>query len=190
MHKPGVLRYWQNGFLQSAVCAVCVAIAALAATSASAGNTSGSQPPGQSTERTAPIASSTLFQRYRDFLGSDANARSVIQGLRYGELITLGGGASGSLKFLPPTRAMSWANIDRILNAAQSGLASIGIAQPNAGELKVILTGGTLIGGDGRRFAMKSLGPGSTAVSFTGYPAAPAASSATQAALPDSSHTP
>jgi hypothetical protein len=182
VHTRRLLRFWQNDFLQSATCVFCLIIAAVVATAAHAS----SPAPSTTAQRKAPVTSSTLFMRYRDFLGSDANARSVIQGLRYGELITRTGGAPGSIKFLPPTHAMSWANIDRTLDAVQSGMASVGITQPSPAELKTVLTGGTVAGADGRRFAMKGRGAGPATVSFASSASSRDAAAPATSAAPNS----
>lgn len=103
--------------------------------------------------------SSRLFERYSEFIGSDADTRSVIQGLRYGEMINLGGGesSSGSIKFLPPTRPMGWGNIDRALSLARSELVAQGITQPTAEQLKAALMGGSVVAADGTTVQMKGV---------------------------------
>lgn len=103
--------------------------------------------------------SSRLFERYSEFIGSDADTRSVIQGLRYGEMISLGGGesSSGSIRFLPPTRPMGWGNIDRALSLARSELVAQGITQPTAEQLKAALMGGSVVAADGTAVQLKGV---------------------------------
>ena len=58
-----------------------------------------------------------------------------------------------SARWPPPknaaTRPMGWGNVNRALSLAQSELAAEGITQPTASQLKVALTGGTLVTADG-----------------------------------------
>jgi hypothetical protein len=104
-------------------------------------------------------ASSLLVRRYEGFIGSAADTRSIIQGLRYGELVTLegSGAAGGTVSFLPPTKPMGWGSVDRALSLAQADLLAQGITQPGLTQLKLALNGGTLINASGDVVSFKGV---------------------------------
>jgi hypothetical protein len=86
--------------------------------------------------------SARLFARYRGFVGNDAATHSLIQGLRFGELIKLTGENRGRTAFLPPTPPMGWVNIDHALDLTRREALSLGLTHPSALELRALLMGG------------------------------------------------
>lgn len=75
---------------------------------------------------------------FTTFAGSDANAQSLVTGLRSGTPITLtdtsstGGATTTTLTFDPPTRPMGYGNVFISLALARQQLASYGITDPTA----------------------------------------------------------
>ena len=168
MQKPILAPFLRTSAIYLAL-AASPALAADARTSGLTTSGSTSVTTGTATRNAASVPpSSRLYARYRDFVGSDNDTRSLIQGLRYGELITLGGvtAESRATAFIPPTRPMGWDNVDRALGLAQAVLASWGITQPTAAQLKLALNGGTLVSANGSTrkvqgiLAMRSNGMG------------------------------
>ena len=92
-----------------------------------------------------PQAQSRLVADFSAFAGSDANARSLVAGLRQGSEITLaaaGGPAGPAVRFTPPTRPMDYGNVRIALVLAREQLAQFGITRANPAQLKAVLIGG------------------------------------------------
>jgi len=92
-----------------------------------------------------------LYSRYHGFIGSDTATRSLIQGLRYGELVKLGVENRGNTTFIPPTEPMGWVNIDHALAISRGELRSLGIVHPSSLQLRAVFVGGELRDATGRR---------------------------------------
>lgn len=96
-----------------------------------------------------------LVTDFSSFAGSDANAQSLVTGLRSGTPITLtspsttGNPTATSLTFDPPTRPMGHGNVFISLALAKQQLASYGITNPTPQQLQAALTGGTITTGSG-----------------------------------------
>lgn len=95
-----------------------------------------------------------ISQDFASFAGSDANASSLVSGMRNGTVTTLTtpSGANqqpSSVSFVPPTRPMGNGNVYISLALAKQQLASIGITQPTAEQIKAALVGGTITTGTG-----------------------------------------
>ncbi len=97
-----------------------------------------------------------LVTQFSDFAGSDANAQSLVTGLRGGTPVTLSsvsttGGATTTTTstFDPPTRPMGYGNVFISLALAKQQLASYGITDPTAQEIQAALVGGTITTGSG-----------------------------------------
>ena len=162
MQRPCVSCFLRASTIYLAVAAVPAlaaggGVAAAARVSAAANGTSAAAE--TQTAAAASVPSTQLFARYRTFIGSDADTRSLIQGLRYGETITLGAAESGgaTASFTPPTRPMGWGSVNRALSLTQSELASAGIVQPTSAQLATALTGGTLVAADGSPTAVQGV---------------------------------
>jgi hypothetical protein len=88
-----------------------------------------------------------LARQYAGFAGSTRNAINLISGLRAGSAVTLEG-EDGETSFTPPTTPMGWSRVQRIINLARAGLASLGIHAPRPQQIVVAMMGGTLVIGD------------------------------------------
>ncbi len=78
----------------------------------------------------------TLVARYASLAGSQANARTLIDGLRDGSKFSL-----GATQFTPPTGKMGYGNVDISLAIAQKKLAVEGIASPTPEQIRTVLVG-------------------------------------------------
>lgn len=94
-----------------------------------------------------------MVSEFSAFAGSEANAESLVTGLRSGTPITLASPSSGgtvtTLTFEPPTRPMGHGNVFISLALARQQLASYGITDPTPQEIQAALTGGTITTGSG-----------------------------------------
>lgn len=84
-----------------------------------------------------------LSAQYASVLGSADNAASLVQGLRMGRRIHLSD-AGAQIEFIPPTRPMSWGDVEAALALASTSLAQLGITPSLAEHWSVALNGGTL----------------------------------------------
>lgn len=97
---------------------------------------------------------SRMAAEFTAFAGSEANAQSLVTGLRTGSPITLaspsaGGTTTTTLTFDPPTRPMGHGNVYISLALAKQQLANYGITDPTPQEIQAALTGGTITSGSG-----------------------------------------
>lgn len=86
-----------------------------------------------------------LVETYRDFAGSEANARALVVGLREKSGIVL----SPTVTIEPPTEKMGFGNVDIALALAQASLKEQDIASPTAQQLHAALLGGSVTRPDG-----------------------------------------
>jgi hypothetical protein len=109
-----------------------------------------------------PQAQSRLVADFSTFAGSDANARSLVKGLRQGSEINLAAGARAgpATQFTPPTRPMDFGNVRIALVLAREQLAQFGITRPNPAQLKAVLIGGGVASRTNERVATPVLLPG------------------------------
>ena len=94
-----------------------------------------------------PRAQALIISSFSDFAGSEANARSLVAGLRQGSEITLTVPASGgqpgtTTRFTPPTRPLDYSDVRISLALAREQLAQLGIAQPTPSQIRAVLAGG------------------------------------------------
>jgi hypothetical protein len=91
---------------------------------------------------------SKMSAQYSTFAGSQANADSLVNGLRNGRQVTLTStdakGATTSTSFTPPTGKMGYGNVSISLAMAKQDLANAGITQPTPQQLQTALMGGTI----------------------------------------------
>jgi hypothetical protein len=98
---------------------------------------------------------SRIAADFTAFAGSEANAQSLVTGLRSGKPITLttaspaGSSSTTALTFDPPTRPMGHGNVFISLALARQQLASQGISDPTPQQIQAALTGGTITSGNG-----------------------------------------
>lgn len=96
-----------------------------------------------------------LVMQFSDFAGSEANAQSLVTGLRSGAPVTLtspsttGSTTTTAFTFDPPTRPMGYGNVFISLALAKQQLANYGITDPTAQEIQAALMGGTITTGSG-----------------------------------------
>lgn len=152
----GTRTFVSKAVVLSAIGILCAASAASAAdtvtpqpeggqTGATAGTATGTATSTTTTNTTTDIATSTqastkvqtkLATQFSSFAGSEANAQSLITGLRKGEPVTLAtpaasGQASPTLTIDTPTRPMGYGNVSISLALAKQQLADLGgITQP------------------------------------------------------------
>ena len=112
-----------------------------------------------------PQAQVRLVGEFSGFAGSDANARSLVAGLRQGTEITLtapgaGGQPGTATRLVPPTQPMDYGNVRTALVLAREQLAQLGITQPTPGQIKAVLAGGGIASRTNGRAASPYLHPG------------------------------
>ena len=91
-----------------------------------------------------------IIRSFSDFAGSEANARSLVAGLRQGSEITLtvpshGGQPGTATRFTPPTRPLDYSDVVISLALAREQLAQLGIAWPTPSQIKAVLAGGGVV---------------------------------------------
>lgn len=116
--------------------------------------------------RHGPAAVQTrIASEFSAFAGSDANAQSLVTGLRSGTPITLSststtpGGVPSTmlLTFDNPTRPMGHGNVFISLALAKQQLAGYGINDPTPQEIQAALTGGTITTASGQTVALQGV---------------------------------
>ena len=83
---------------------------------------------------------SKLFDEFKALAGSEANAKSLVDGLRDGKEVTLTDGKS-TTTFTPPTGKMGNGNVDNALVLAREKLRQDGITNPTPEQLKTAVNG-------------------------------------------------
>src|SRR5260370_10770134 len=91
---------------------------------------------------TLPLAASSqskeqLVEKYTPLAGSEANATSLVTGLRDDKEVNL-----SRTTFTPPTRKMGDGNVNIALALPQAELKKQGITNPTPAQLQAALTGG------------------------------------------------
>ena len=80
-----------------------------------------------------------LVKEYSDFAGSDANSRSLVDGLRNGKEVKLTDGKT-TTTFTPPTGNMGNGNVKIALALAEADLRKRGVTNPTPGQIKAEMT--------------------------------------------------
>lgn len=80
-----------------------------------------------------------LVKAYSEFAGSDANAKSLVDGMREGKTVTLTDGKT-TTTFTPPTGKMGNGNIKIALSLAEAELQKKGVTSPTPEQLKAEMT--------------------------------------------------
>jgi len=83
---------------------------------------------------------SKLQEQWENLAGSDANAKSLVTGLRDGKQVTLTSGTT-TTTFTPPTGKMGNGSVDNALLLAQESLKKQGITNPTPDQLKTAVSG-------------------------------------------------
>ena len=144
--------------LTGILCATSAASAADTVTSLPvSGQTSATAGATASTATGAPASArvqTRLATQFSSFAGSEANAQSLVAGLRNGGPITLAtpaasGPTSPTVTIDTPTRPMGYGNVTISLALARQQLANQGITQPTPQQIQAALTGGTVTTGSG-----------------------------------------
>jgi len=140
---------------------IILAAAAVLWSAAVAAQTTTTTDPGTSTDPVTGLggaesrAEKRIVNEFKDWSGSEDNARSLVTGLRQGGEITLTGDSTGSgstgggATFASPTRPMGYGNVRIALKLAQTQLASSGITEPTADQIQAALVGGSVSDGSG-----------------------------------------
>jgi hypothetical protein len=120
---------------------------------------------GEAVSSGEPQAQTRIVGDFSDFAGSDANARSLVAGLRHGNAITLTAPAAGgqpgtATGFTPPTRRMDYGDVRISLALAREQLAQLDITRPTPAQIKAVLAGGGVASRTGGRVAAPFLLPG------------------------------
>jgi hypothetical protein len=94
-----------------------------------------------------------LVREYTRFAGSEANAESLVKGLRNEEQIRLS--ADGrTTTFTPPTGKLGQGNVDIALSLAKASLADHGVRHPTPEQIKAALNGGAIRTRSGERVVL------------------------------------
>src|SRR5262249_31324201 len=83
---------------------------------------------------------SKLVEEWEKLAGSDANAKSLVTGLRDGKQVTLTDGKT-TATFTPQTGKMGGGSVNNALLLAQESLKQQGITNPTPDQLKTAVTG-------------------------------------------------
>ena len=83
---------------------------------------------------------SKLVEEWEKLAGSDANAKSLVNGLRDGKQVSLTDGKS-TTTFTPPTGKMGNGSVNNALLLAQESLKQQGITNPTPDQLKTAVSG-------------------------------------------------
>jgi hypothetical protein len=88
-----------------------------------------------------PESRDQLVQQYSDFAGSEANSKSLVDGLRNGKEVTLTN-ADGTTKetFTPATGTMGNGNVKIALALAEADLKKAGVTNPTPTQLRDEMT--------------------------------------------------
>jgi hypothetical protein len=106
-----------------------------------------------------PQAQARLVGEFSGFAGSEANARSLVAGLRHGTEVTLAAPGTAT-RFTPPTRPMDFGNVRMALLLAREQLAQLDVARPTPAQVGAILAGGGIASRTNGRAATPYLHPG------------------------------
>lgn len=105
-----------------------------------------------------------IASSFGNLAGSDANTLKLVQALRNGTAVTLttttsgtGTGTTSTATITPPTGKMGWGNVFISLALAKDALARVGITNPTTAQLQAALTGGEVVGADGKTVALKGI---------------------------------
>ncbi len=107
-----------------------------------------------------------IASSFGNIAGSDANTLKLVQALRNGTSVTLktttsgtgtGTGTTTTTTITPPTGKMGWGNVFTSLALAKDALARVGITNPTTAQLQAALTGGDVVGTDGKTVALKGI---------------------------------
>jgi hypothetical protein len=83
---------------------------------------------------------SKLVEEWEKLAGSDANAKSLVSGLRDGKTVTLTDGKT-TTTFTPPTGKMGNGSVNNALLLARESLKQQGITNPTPDQLKTAVSG-------------------------------------------------
>jgi hypothetical protein len=91
------------------------------------------------------VAGDALVSRYTKLVGSQANAQSLVTGLRTGSVVTLAAsGGAPAVSFTPATPKMGYGNINIAISLAKTTLTKQGITNPTPAQLAAALNGGSI----------------------------------------------
>jgi hypothetical protein len=103
-------------------------------------------------------ASTKTAETYSAFAGSRNNAESLATGLRQGSEISLTDPNGGtSTTFTPATKPMGYGNVDKAMALSSQQLATAGVAQPTAEQIKTSMMGGTITNDAGKSVELQGV---------------------------------
>ena len=88
--------------------------------------------------------SNRLAQEFTAFAGSEANASSLVNGLRNDTDVRLADGSGKTLTFASPTGKMGIGNVRIALSLAEASLRQQGITDPTPAQIEAALNGGSV----------------------------------------------
>lgn len=99
----------------------------------------------QQGEEEAGFDPAALFTEFAGFAGSQENAAELVQGLREGGEIFLGGPDQQAVRFSSRAGPLGYANVALALSVAQTNLALYNILEPDVYEVAAALAGGEIL---------------------------------------------
>lgn len=97
---------------------------------------------------------SELVRDYTRFAGSEANAESLVAGLRNDAPIRLDAKDGTTTTFEPATEKLGYGNVKIALALAKESLAAQGIGKPTPEQIRAALNGGTITTKSGREMQL------------------------------------
>lgn len=108
-------------------------------------------------ERDAGQADDRLVDKFTRFAGSEANAESLVNGLRNDQEVKLTSSSQGSATFTPKTGKMGFGNVNIALTLAKATLAEQGITRPTPQQIEAALNGGTVTNRAGKEVKLTGI---------------------------------
>lgn len=113
------------------------------------------------TSRNATAIAERIAAPYSHFAGSNANALSLVKGLRTGKVVTLrmskGEGPGELVAFNASNGPLEWGDVHSALAVTQGRLAKLGIKQASPKQIQATLLGGDVIDGHGTKHEVEGV---------------------------------
>jgi hypothetical protein len=98
-----------------------------------------------------------LVDKFTRFAGSEANAESLVNGLRNDQQVTLTSAQGTTTTFTPKTGKMGFGNVNIALTLARATLAQQGITRPTPQQIEAALNGGTVTTSSGKQVTLTGI---------------------------------
>jgi hypothetical protein len=108
-------------------------------------------------ERDTTQPEDRLVDKFTRFAGSQANAESLVNGLRNDQEVTLTSAQSTTTSFTPKTDKMGFGNVNIALTLAKATLAQQGITRPTPQQIEAALNGGTITMSSGKQVTLTGI---------------------------------